>query len=72
MTERKSGDLTLANILGEGGLISRRLDSYEPREEQLQMAQAVARAIEDQRHLVVGGDADGGRVFAARRRGSVG
>lgn len=42
-----------AEILGEGGIISRKLQDYEPRSEQLQMAKAIGEAIEDDRHLLV-------------------
>lgn len=41
------------DVLGEGGLIAKRMAGYESREQQLAMAHAVARAIETDRHLVV-------------------
>lgn len=40
-------------ILGEGGIISKELPDYELRREQLQMAKAIAAAIEDNQHLMV-------------------
>ena len=43
----------VAAILGESGIIARKLQNYEYRPEQLKMAEAVAVAIQDERHLVV-------------------
>ncbi|MBL7068281.1 MAG: DEAD/DEAH box helicase [Candidatus Omnitrophica bacterium] len=40
-------------ILGEAGIISRRLQSYELRSEQLQMAKTIGGAIEDNKHLII-------------------
>ena len=42
-----------AEILGEGGIISQKLQDYELRSEQLQMAKAIGEAIEDNQHLIV-------------------
>ncbi len=39
--------------MGSKGLLSKHLDSYEVRHEQIAMAEAVARSIENERHLVV-------------------
>lgn len=39
--------------LGEGGIISQRLQNYEFRPEQLQMAKAISEAIEFNKHLIV-------------------
>ena len=64
MTEPESENLNPAGVLGEGGLISRRLASYEARDEQLQMANAVSRAISEQRHLVVEAGTGVGKSFA--------
>jgi ATP-dependent DNA helicase DinG len=52
------------SILGPGGAIARRLPRYEHREEQLAMAQAVARAIERPGHLVVEAGTGVGKSFA--------
>src|SRR3954453_10479383 len=52
------------SILGPGGAIARRLPSYEHREEQLAMAQGVARAIERPGHLVVEAGTGVGKSFA--------
>ncbi len=52
------------SILGPGGAIARRLPSYEHREEQLAMAEAVARAIERPGHLVVEAGTGVGKSFA--------
>lgn len=50
-------------ILGDGGSISRRLKNYEQRPEQLQMAAAVAEAIENNHHLVVEAGTGVGKSF---------
>ena len=50
-------------ILGDGGSISRRLANYEQRPEQLQMAAAVAKAIETNEHLVVEAGTGVGKSF---------
>ena len=42
-----------ADVLGPGQLISRRLQNYEQRPQQLQMADAVYQAIANKQHLVV-------------------
>jgi ATP-dependent DNA helicase DinG len=44
---------TVDDILADGGAVARRLEKYEQRDQQLQMANAVAKAIADKRHLVV-------------------
>jgi len=53
-----------APILGPGGAIARRLTSYEPRSEQLEMANAVARAIAQRSHLIVEAGTGVGKSFA--------
>ena len=40
-------------VLEQGGIISQKLQNYEFRPQQLQMARAVAEAIEADRHLIV-------------------
>src|SRR5947208_5691064 len=50
--------------LGPGGAIARRLHRYEERPEQLMMARAVARAIEDGSHLMVEAGTGVGKSFA--------
>jgi ATP-dependent DNA helicase DinG len=52
------------SILGPGGAIARRLPSYEHRQEQLAMTQAVARAIERPGHLIVEAGTGVGKSFA--------
>lgn len=56
--------LTSEDILGPGKLIAKRLDHYEFRPEQLQMADAVAGAIERGEHLVVEAGTGVGKSFA--------
>ncbi|MEQ1904674.1 MAG: helicase C-terminal domain-containing protein [Pirellulaceae bacterium] len=51
-------------VLGPGQLIARRLPVYEHRAEQLQMADAVATAIANKRHLVVEAGTGVGKSFA--------
>jgi ATP-dependent DNA helicase DinG len=53
-----------AAILGPGGAIARRLGNYEARPEQLAMADAVARAVAERRHLMVEAGTGVGKSFA--------
>ena len=53
-----------ASILGPGGAVARRLPAYELRDQQLQMADAVARAIERPGHLIVEAGTGVGKSFA--------
>jgi len=55
---------TPASILGPSGRIAQRLKSYEPRAEQLAMAEAVATAIATKKHLVVEAGTGVGKSFA--------
>jgi len=57
-------NLDPASILGPDGVIARRLPSYEHRVEQLEMAGAVARAIERPGHLIVEAGTGVGKSFA--------
>jgi ATP-dependent DNA helicase DinG len=52
------------DILGPSGRIAARLTNYEHRPEQLAMAEAVAEAIENKRHLVVEAGTGVGKSFA--------
>jgi len=52
------------DILGPDGRIARRLPRYEHRAEQLEMAAAVAQAIEQERHLIVEAGTGVGKSFA--------
>jgi ATP-dependent DNA helicase DinG len=52
------------SILGPEGAVARRLKGYEPREEQLQMAGAVAEAIAGKSHLMVEAGTGVGKSFA--------
>jgi ATP-dependent DNA helicase DinG len=56
--------MSLPSILGPGGLVARRLNNYEPRPQQLQMAEAVAGAIAEKRHLMVEAGTGVGKSFA--------
>src|SRR6185295_4164431 len=56
--------LTPAEILGPGGRIAARLPHYETRPQQLAMAAAVSRAIEERHHLVVEAGTGVGKSFA--------
>ena len=53
-----------ASVLGPGGAVARRLNAYESRPEQLAMAEAVARAIEGGKHLMVEAGTGVGKSFA--------
>ncbi|MBW3597917.1 MAG: DEAD/DEAH box helicase [Planctomycetes bacterium] len=56
--------LTPASILGPGGRIAARLANYEQRPQQLAMAEAVADALREGRHLVVEAGTGVGKSFA--------
>ena len=56
--------LTAADILGPEGRIAARLANYEHRPQQLEMAEAVARAIAAKRHLVAEAGTGVGKSFA--------
>ena len=64
MTQPAPPDLTPARVLGDDGLVSRRLDRFETRSEQLRMAEAVERAIREERHLLVEAGTGVGKSFA--------
>src|ERR1700676_1173643 len=51
-------------ILGPQGRIPARFDHYGPRPEQLAMAEAVARAIDQRQHLIVEAGTGVGKSFA--------
>jgi ATP-dependent DNA helicase DinG len=53
-----------SSILGPDGLIARQWQSYEPRPQQLQMAEAVAAAIANRQHLMVEAGTGVGKSFA--------
>ncbi len=55
---------TVEDILAPGGLVSRELDRYEHRPEQLEMAQAVAAAFAENEHLIVEAGTGVGKSFA--------
>src|SRR5207244_8960792 len=57
-------ELSAADILGPGGRIAARLANYEQRPQQLEMAEAVARAIAAKRHLVAEAGTGVGKSFA--------
>ena len=59
-----STNLNLREIFSPGGLLSKHLDGYEFRQEQLQMAGAVNRAFMDAEHLVVEAGTGVGKSFA--------
>src|SRR6185312_4288247 len=56
--------MSIASILGSDGVIARQLTNYEPRVQQLEMADAVAEAIAERRHLMVEAGTGVGKSFA--------
>ncbi len=56
--------MTLREIFGPSGLISQNLEGYEVRQEQLQMAHEVFRALVDAEHLIVEAGTGVGKSFA--------
>ena len=61
---KSSKSVTLREIFSPGGLISQHLEGYELRQEQLQMAHEVARALIDTEHLIVEAGTGVGKSFA--------
>ncbi|MCG9129736.1 DEAD/DEAH box helicase [Candidatus Poribacteria bacterium] len=61
---QSSKKLTIKDIFSPGGIISDHLQGYEYREEQLRMANAVARAFTDSEHLIVEAGTGVGKSFA--------
>ena len=57
-------NLTVADILAPGGLISQNLPDYEPREPQIQMSNEVMRAFTDKMHLLAEAGTGVGKSFA--------
>lgn len=57
-------ELTAENVLGQEGLLARRLPHYEVRGEQLEMARAVTAAIAAGEHLVVEAGTGTGKSYA--------
>ena len=55
---------TVDDILGPGGLVAASLPGYERRDEQLDMARAVADAFADRHHLIVEAGTGVGKTFA--------
>jgi len=64
VSETDKTQLSVDDILGAGGLIARHLDGYEHREEQCEMARAVASAMEDAEHLLAEAGTGVGKSFA--------
>ena len=56
--------LDVSEILGENGRIARRIKNYELRPQQLELAQAVADALRDGKHLVAEAGTGVGKSFA--------
>jgi len=56
--------LNATDVLGEDGRIAKRLKTYEPRPQQLEMATAVERAIANRTHLIVEAGTGVGKSFA--------
>lgn len=54
----------IERVFGEGGLISRFHDSYEHREGQIKMAEAVAAVLANKRHLIVEAGTGTGKTLA--------
>ncbi|MFQ5412641.1 MAG: ATP-dependent DNA helicase, partial [Phycisphaerae bacterium] len=56
--------LTISDVLGPEGLVAKRLDSYEFRPEQLEMATAVESAFDRRNHLLIEAGTGVGKTFA--------
>ncbi len=62
--DTKIRDVSLYQFFAPGGLLSRKHPAYEFRRGQLQMAQAVERALEEKRHLIVEAGTGTGKTLA--------
>jgi ATP-dependent DNA helicase DinG len=60
----QKGDVSLYQFFAPGGVLSRTHPAYEFRRGQLQMAQAVAQALEEKRHLIVEAGTGTGKTLA--------
>ncbi|MFB3891433.1 MAG: ATP-dependent DNA helicase [Phycisphaerae bacterium] len=56
--------LTVEDVLAPGGLVERNMPTYERRDEQLEMARAVASAFDDRQHLLAEAGTGVGKSFA--------
>jgi ATP-dependent DNA helicase DinG len=56
--------LNATSVLGSDGRIARRLEAYEERPQQIEMAEAVERAIAESKHLMVEAGTGVGKSFA--------
>ena len=56
--------MAISSILGADGAIAKRLERYEARPQQMQMAEAVAEAISERHHLMVEAGTGVGKSFA--------
>lgn len=56
--------MSISSILGPDGTVARRLKNYEPRPQQMEMANAVKDAIDDRHHLMVEAGTGVGKSFA--------
>ena len=56
--------MKVAEVLGAGGMVARRLSGYEERPQQLEMASAVEQAFSQSRHLLVEAGTGVGKSFA--------
>ena len=56
--------ISALDILGEGGAVAKALAAYEVRPQQLEMAEAIAAALRDCRHLLVEAGTGVGKSFA--------
>lgn len=63
-SQKDAPPLTVDSVLGADGLIARRLEHYEPRPQQLEMAHAVAKALKKKKHLIVEAGTGTGKSFA--------
>ncbi len=56
--------MSISSLLGPGGRVAQLLGNYESRPQQLQMAEAVAQALAQERHLMVEAGTGVGKSFA--------
>jgi len=62
--EKMAGTLSIKSFFGRNGLLSQTHPSYEYRNGQLEMAEAIESALKDKRHLIVEAGTGTGKTLA--------
>jgi ATP-dependent DNA helicase DinG len=62
--DRQPKDVTVSDILGDGGLLTQDMPGFEYRPQQLEMAQAISKALSDSKHLMAESGTGTGKSIA--------